>query len=208
MGVREAKRALRRRIKDWRDALAPAERDAMSERVARRVFDLPAYRRARCVLTYAAFGSEVGTDAITARVLAEGKRLVLPRVTPEGLVLHRVDDLKADLVAGVWGIPEPDPERPVVAPGEVDLFLLPGVAFDSRGRRLGYGRGYFDRTLAEARGEKAALAFDGQVVEQVPAGPADVPMDWVVTPTRLVRCGAAAAGGPGGPEEAEGARAR
>lgn len=164
----------------------------MSAQVARRVFDLPAYRRARCVLAYAAFGSEVGTGLITTRVLAEGKRLVLPRITPEGLALHRVDDPKADLTAGVWGIPEPGPERPVVAPGEVDLFLLPGVAFDLSGNRLGYGRGYFDRVLAGAPGVKAALAFDGQVVDQVPAGPADVAVDLVVTPTRVVRCGAAA----------------
>jgi 5-formyltetrahydrofolate cyclo-ligase len=204
MGVREAKRALRRRIKDWRDSLAPMEREAMSERVALRVFDLPAFHRARTVLTYAAFGSEVATDLITARVLAEGKRLVLPRVSAERLVLHRIDDLKADLVAGVWGIPEPDPERPVVAPEEVDLFLLPGVAFDPGGTRLGYGRGYFDRALEGAPGAKVALAFDGQVVDQVPAGRGDVPVDFVVTPTRVVRCGAAV-GGSGGPEEAEGA---
>jgi len=163
----------------------------MSDQVARRVFDLGTYRGARSVLAYAAFGSEVGTDAITARVLAEGKRLVLPRVTPEGLVLHLVDDLKTDLVAGVWGIAEPDPERPVVAPGEIDLFLLPGVAFDLGGNRLGYGRGYFDQVLAGSPGAKVALAFDGQVVDQVPAGPADVPVDMVVTPTRVVRCGAA-----------------
>jgi len=192
MGVREAKRALRRRIKDWRDGLSSTEREAMSEQVARRVFDLGAWRRARCVLAYAAFGSEVATDSITARLLSEGKRLVLPRVTGEGLTLHRIDDPARDLVAGVWGIPEPDPQRPVVAPEEIDLFLLPGVAFDAGGGRLGYGRGYFDRVLAGAPGKKVALAFDGQVVTEVPVGPADVPVDAVVTPTRVIRCGAAA----------------
>lgn len=197
MGVREAKRALRRRIKDWRDGLSSTEREAMSEQVAGRVFDLDAWRRARCVLTYAPFGSEVATDSITARLLAEGKRLVLPRVGDDGLTLHRIEDLEADLVEGVWGIPEPDPARPIVAPEEVELFLLPGLAFDAEGHRLGYGRGYFDRVLARAPGEKVALAFDGQVVEQVPVGPHDAPVDAVVTPTRVIRCGAAAAGETG-----------
>jgi 5,10-methenyltetrahydrofolate synthetase len=193
MGVREAKRALRRRIKDWRDGLSSTEREAMSEQVARRVFELAAWRDARCVLAYAAFGSEVATDSITARLLAEGKSLVLPRVGDDGLVLHRIDDPERDLVAGVWGIPEPDPARPEVGPDAVELFLLPGVAFDARGHRLGYGRGYFDRALAGVPGEKVALAFDGQVVDKVPVGPQDVPVDWVVTPTRVIRCGRAAA---------------
>jgi 5-formyltetrahydrofolate cyclo-ligase len=192
MGVREAKRALRRRIKDWRDSLAPEERDEMTEQVARRVFDLGAYHSARRVLAYAAHGSEVGTDAVTAGILKDGKGLILPRVTEDGLTLHRVDDPARDLVPGVWDIPEPDARCPVVAPEEVELFLLPGLAFDPEGHRLGYGRGYFDRVLGRASGEKVALAFDGQVVEAVPVGPQDVPVDAVVTPTRMIRCGTAA----------------
>jgi len=201
MGVREAKRALRRRIKDWRDGLSSTEREAMSDQVAGRVFGLDAYRGAACVLAYAAFGSEVATEAITARLLSEGKCLALPRVSDEGLTLHRIDDLKADLVEGVWGIPEPDPACPVVAPEEVDLFLLPGLAFDVGGNRLGYGRGYFDRVLARAPGEKVALAFDGQVVDQVPVGPGDTPVNAVVTPTRVIRCRAAATESKGSARE-------
>jgi len=103
-----------------------------------------------------------------------------------------VDDPARDLVPGVWDIPEPDARCPVVAPEEVELFLLPGLAFDLGGHRLGYGRGYFDRVLGRAPGEKVALAFDGQIVETVPVGPQDVPVDAVVTPTRVIRCGAAA----------------
>jgi len=164
----------------------------MTEQVARRVFDLGAYRRAHRVLAYAAYGSEVGTDAVTAGILKDGKGLILPRVTEEGLTLHRVDDPARDLVPGVWDIPEPDARCPVVAPEEVELFLLPGLAFDLGGHRLGYGRGYFDRVLGRAPGEKVALAFDGQIVETVPVGPQDVPVDAVVTPTRVIRCGAAA----------------
>lgn len=191
MGVKEAKRALRRRIKGWRDALDPGERDAWSERIAARVLALDDYRKARAVLVYAGFGSEVATGELGRAVLRDGKRLVMPRVGEPGLTLYAVADPATDLTAGVWGIPEPVPTLPAVAPEEVELFLLPGLAFDPGGGRLGYGRGYFDRALADAPGTKVALAFDGQVVEAVPCGPGDVPMDLVVTPTRVIRCGEA-----------------
>jgi 5-formyltetrahydrofolate cyclo-ligase len=156
--------------------------------VAERVLGLDRYREARSVLVYADFGSEVATGALVRAVRADGKRLVMPRVGEGGLALHAVADPGADLAAGVWGIAEPRAGLPAVAPGDVDLFLLPGLAFDPEGGRLGYGRGYFDRALAGVSGAKVALAFDGQVVEAVPKGPRDVPVDVLVTPTRVVRC--------------------
>jgi len=173
----------------------------MGARVAGRVFTLDAYRRARCVAAYAAFGSEVSTAAITARVLTDGKQLAMARVEGDALVLHRVLDPARDLVPGTWDIPEPAPDLPVVDPRAVDLFLLPGLAFDPGGGRLGYGRGFFDRVLAEVPGVKVALAFDGQLVEAVPVEPRDVAMDGVVTPTRVIECGA---GGPDRPKGGKG----
>lgn len=188
MGVREAKRALRRRVKVWRDTLPPEERDVMSAHVARRVFELGCYQRARCVAAYAAFGSEVATGAIVARVLEDGKQLAMARVEGDTLILHRVLDPARDLVSGTWDIPEPAPSLPTVDPGAVELFLLPGLVFDLDGGRLGYGRGFFDRVLAAVAGVKVALAFDGQLVEAVPVEARDVAMDKVVTPTRVIRC--------------------
>lgn len=188
MDVRQAKQALRRRVAAWRDALPEAERRADSARLAERVRALDGYREAGTVLLYWAIGSEPATADLIGAVLEDGKGLVMPRVADGDLALHRVADPAADLAEGVWGIREPLPDRPRVAPEAVDLFLLPGLAFDARGGRLGYGRGYFDRTLTGARGLKAALAFDGQVVARVPTGPADVAVDLVVTPTRLIRC--------------------
>lgn len=194
MGVKEAKQALRQQISGWRDGLDPAQREAQSARVAARVLAQECYRAADSVLVYAHVGSEVATPALVRAILADGKRLVMPRVAKEGLVLHAVADPETELAAGVWGIPEPLPALPVVAPGDVALFLLPGLAFDAAGGRLGYGRGYFDRVLAGASGRKVALAFDGQVVEAVPRGPRDVAVDRVVTPTRVIRCAPAGTG--------------
>jgi 5-formyltetrahydrofolate cyclo-ligase len=197
MELRQAKQVLRRQVAAWRDTLSAAEREAASTRLTARVLALDCYRRADTVLLYFAVGSEPATAGLVGAVLKDGKRLVLPRIADGDLVLHRVTDPAADLKEGVWGIREPLPDLPRVGPAEVDLFLLPGLAFDAGGGRLGYGRGYFDRTLAGTRGVKAALAFDGQVVERVPRGPADVAVDLVVTPTRLIRCGADGAGGDG-----------
>jgi len=197
MDVRQAKQALRRRITAWRDALPEAEREAESARLTKRVLALACYLEAGTVLCYFAVGSEPATADLVRAVLKDGKRLVMPRIAEGDLVLHRVADPASDLKAGVWGIREPFPDRPRVAPADVDLFLLPGLAFDPDGGRLGYGRGYFDRTLAGTRGVKAALAFDGQVVEAVPRGPSDVAVDLVVTPSRLIRCGPPVDSGPG-----------
>jgi 5-formyltetrahydrofolate cyclo-ligase len=190
MEERQAKQALRKRVAAWRDGLSEARRNADGARLAARVLALECYREARTVLLYFAIGSEPATADLVRAVLNDGKTLVMPRIADGDLVLHRVDDPATDLAEGVWGIREPLPDRPRVAPKAVDLFLLPGLAFDPSGGRLGYGRGYFDRTLAGAPGVKAALAFDGQVVERVPTGPHDVAVDLVVTPTRLIRCGA------------------
>jgi 5-formyltetrahydrofolate cyclo-ligase len=191
MNAQQAKQALRQRIRDWREGISAADREAWSRAVADRVRGLDAYRAARTVLVFAGIGTEVATDALVRAVASDRKRLVMPRVGEHDLVLHAVADPERDLAPGVWGIPEPGTECPEVAPEAVDLFLLPGLAFDPAGGRLGYGRGYFDRVLARAPGTKVALAFDGQVVDAVPRGPGDVPVDLVVTPTRVLRCSAA-----------------
>lgn len=188
----DAKRALRRQVLGRRDALDPGWRDWASRAIFTRVEALPAVQAARRVLGYHSFGSEPATEPFLRRVLAEGRRLVLPRIDrpARSLTLYEVVDLDADLVAGPWGIREPDPARARgVDPAEVDLVLVPGVAFDSQGGRLGYGAGYYDRLLGGcAPGTpRVAAAFEIQVVERVPAGPQDRPVDVIVTEAQVHR---------------------
>jgi 5-formyltetrahydrofolate cyclo-ligase len=103
------------------------------------------------------------------------------------LALHRVDDPAGQLRPGMWGIPEPDPARaPTVAPAEVEFVLVPGVAFDPRGGRLGYGGGYYDRLLTAVATDtpRVAAAFEVQMVDEVPMAPGDQRVDRVITEVR------------------------
>jgi 5-formyltetrahydrofolate cyclo-ligase len=181
----EAKVALRQAVLRRRDALPEDERAALSESIIGRVLMLPAYQRSEVVLAYASFGSELRTDGFLERVLQDGKSLLLPRVERCGLRLYGVRDLTRDLVPGTWGIREPDPERRRVAdPKTVDFALVPGVAFDRQGWRLGHGGGFYDRLLEGGISDRAssvAGAFELQVVHEIPTDPHDAPVDVVVT---------------------------
>jgi len=181
----ERKAAVREAVLRRRAALPEVERAALGARVLDTILRLSAYRRSMVVLAYASFGTELPTDHFLRRVLADGKKLLLPRVGREGLDLHEVRDLDKGLAPGKWGIREPVPDRcPLARPAEVGFALIPGVAFDGRGRRLGYGGGFYDRLLSGAISEGVPLvsgAFEVQMVDEVPVGPGDVPVDVVVT---------------------------
>lgn len=176
---------LRRQVLEQRLAL-PAHRVAeLSERVRAHLLSHPAWRASRAVLAYASFRQEVDTLPLLAAALSQRKELILPRVDRrrKRLDLLRVSDPGADLQPGYQGIPEPDPARcPPVDAGRIDLVLVPGVVFDRRGFRLGYGGGYYDRLLASLPGAvRVGLAFSLQVVDEIPALAHDLPVDILVT---------------------------
>lgn len=170
----QPKRRLRRRVIEKRDAIPLEERRALSEAICARVIESPEFRSASFALLFASFGSEVDTTSLMAATLAAGKRLALPRVHPvtRELELREVRSIERDLAPGLWDIPEPVPgDCPEVALENIDFVLVPGVAFDRDGRRLGYGGGYYDRILARlSTGVPAvAVCFEAQLVGQVPA---------------------------------------
>ena len=181
----EAKAALRETILRRRGELPERERASLGDRIIRTVLGLPAYERSNVVLAYASFGAELPTDRFLRRVLDDGKVLLLPRVGSDGLDLYEVRDPDEDLVPGTWGIREPMQDRcPLADPGSVDFALVPGLAFDRRGRRLGYGGGFYDRLISGGLSDRTPLvsgAFGVQIVDEVPVGPNDVPVHAVVT---------------------------
>jgi len=186
-GLRRRKEELRARLLGVRAAIPRADRERRSEDAARLLLALPEAATPHRVLAYLSFGSEVSTAPVLAGFRARGVRLAVP-VLQDGR-MESVDlPHDARLVPSSYGAMEPA-ERVAVAPREVDLVVAPGLAFDRSGRRVGYGGGYFDGYLGRVRGDcaVAGLCFAEQIVEEVPAGPRDIPVRVVVTDREVIR---------------------
>jgi 5-formyltetrahydrofolate cyclo-ligase len=183
----EAKRALRREMADRRAALLPDERRRRSGEASARLLALPEVATAGTVAGFSALKGEIDPAPALEALALRGARVALPRVTGGSprLRFHRA---VGPLRAGRYGILEPDPQAPEVRPEEVEVFLLPGLAFDGDGHRLGFGGGYYDELGPLVRGLLVGVAFDFQLVERCPAGEGDVPVDCLVTDARVVRC--------------------
>jgi 5-formyltetrahydrofolate cyclo-ligase len=169
-----------------RRELAPEQAAEKSLALQKRCLALPEFQRADTVALYAAVQREVDTAFLAAAALDAGKRVLFPAVIGDDLEFRQVRSL-ADLVPGRFKIPEPvgEPCRIV----EADLIVVPGVAFDCCGRRIGYGKGYYDRSLhlLEGSGKLVGFCYDFQLVEEIVGESHDVTMDLVVTELRVVR---------------------
>ena len=204
--ARDRKRHIRRSIHAVRQRLSEAERLARSRRVWERVAALSCYQHARVVLGYMAFDHEVLTDGLMQQAMASGKQLVLPMVLGDrqDMALYVIEDLGCDVAPGYRGILEPQPQRTrAVAPETLELALIPGIAFDLRGGRLGFGTGFYDRLLSRLpQGiPTVGLAFDFQVIPRLPLQPHDMLLDAIATEKRIIwgiSCGQG--------DDAEGAR--
>jgi 5-formyltetrahydrofolate cyclo-ligase len=179
--------SLRKAILARRDAMDAGTRIASSRAILDGITALDGYHASGLVLAYVGFGSELKTDALLRDVLDRGKTLMLPRVNRQErrLELYEVKDPARDLALGTWGIREPKSDRcPRAEPEAVGIVLVPGVAFDPGGGRLGYGGGYHDRLLARLprpRPLMVAGAFELQIVEEVPLEEHDARVDLIVT---------------------------
>lgn len=179
------KAIIRRRALAARNALTGELHANASAAIAERVLALPEVATAHTVLGYASTRSEVATDGLLSALRARGVTILLPKVTALGALAAIPFTGDASLVPGFAGIREPVGE-PVPA-SAADVVLVPGIAFDARGGRIGYGGGFYDRLLDELTAPLVGLAFDVQVVDEVPAEPHDRGMTVVVTETRSLR---------------------
>jgi 5-formyltetrahydrofolate cyclo-ligase len=182
------KAELRRAALAARDALDPAERQAASATIASLILALPELARARTIGAFWPIRSEVDPRPAAEALRNRGQAVALPHVTPEGLVFRawRAGDA---LVAGRFGLSEPDPALPPVEP---DALIVPLAAFDRTGQRIGYGRGYYDGAIARLSHARPVLTvgvgFAAQEVARVPAEPHDRPLQFVITEAGVIRC--------------------
>lgn len=187
-----SKDALRARARDTLRALAPDVRAAAEAEIARRVWSVPQVAGARTLMLYASLPEEVATDAIADEARRRGIVLVYPRcLADRSMTLHAVDSPDA-LRPGRFGIREPDADACAIRRMEdVDAALIPGLAWDRAGHRLGRGAGYYDRMLADPawRGFRCGLFFAAQETPSVPHDAWDVPLHAIVTDREVVRPG-------------------
>jgi len=194
--IHEMKQRLRAEAHAARDR--QPDKDAVSRRIGQRCAALPECQSAATVMLYLDARSEVRTGWLLSASRARGQRVVVPYCMGDDLGLFLLESPE-ELVRGTFGILEPRPALRGLPPKEipveqVDLIVVPGVAFDRQGARLGHGKGYYDHLLHRARAETAriALAYECQMFPRIPSLPHDVPMHAVVTEAAVYRCGASA----------------
>ncbi len=184
---RESKASLRRRMRETRARLASESCEAAGAQILERLLAREDFRGSRNTGLYWALPGEVPTQALIQELSQAGGNVFLPRLQGEGLEFAEFSR-ESDLVVGRYGIREPGPSARTVRVSDLDLIIVPGLAFDGQGHRLGQGWGCYDRTLKGYRGRCWALAFDFQVLEEVPADDRDEGVDWIFTERRSIQC--------------------
>jgi 5-formyltetrahydrofolate cyclo-ligase len=176
-------------MREVRAALDPDSRRRKAAAAEDRLFSIPQMTSGGSVLLFYSFGSEIGTSGMAQRVLAHGKRLLLPYLDGAGMEAAEVQPGE-DLAASSYGPKEPARRQPV-DPATVDVVITPGLAFDRSGHRLGYGGGHYDRYLARLGpgALRIGIAFAEQVIDRVPAGPGDQRVHLVVTDAEVIDAG-------------------
>lgn len=185
------KRSLRQQILARRRALSHDQWLASSRTAQRRLIALEEFSGAGCIALYAPAHNETDTAGILEAAFSAGKRVLYPAVCGEGMVFRQVEDVQC-LAEGCFGILEPCPTGIDHHADEPDLIIVPGVAFDHHGHRIGYGKGYYDRFLRHP-GRKAhlvGLCHDFQLINgAIPAEEHDIRMELIVTDRRVVHVG-------------------
>ena len=175
------KKALRREIGAKKRALTAREIEDRSARLAEKLYATAQYREAKSLYAYLSFNQEVRTNPIIERAWADGKRVAVPKVLGDRMDFIWIDSFDNLAPQGAFGILEPIENGPVADDGTA-LILMPGLAFDPRGHRVGYGGGYYDRYLAaQPHHPTVALCYDFQLFEHLDVEEYDVPVDVIIT---------------------------
>lgn len=173
-----------------RDAIPQEVRAIKSHEIKERLLSLELYKQSASTLLFCSFRTEVDTLPIIKTALNDGKKVVLPRVNRDllNLELYQINSLD-DLTPGYMNILEPLPDKcSQVVPDEMEFVVVPGVAFDLSGGRLGYGGGYYDKLLGSIMNRPflIAIAFEEQIIEHVPVDEHDVRVDMIITDRRNI----------------------
>jgi 5-formyltetrahydrofolate cyclo-ligase len=184
----DAKNAVRAEVRARLKKITSGQREVESAKICELLFQQTIWKKARCVLGFAPLADEPDIWPILARGLAEAKTMGLPRFDEQKkeYVVSRVQNPQTELTPGKFSIREPARHSEPLPLNRLDLILVPGVAFDVLGRRLGRGKGVYDRLLAAASGTFCGVAFDEQLVREIPVMAHDISVNRILTPTRWI----------------------
>ena len=173
------KQELRKAIRQRKRAMTPEEIESRSQALCRKFLESDDYQKAKTIYGYLPYNQEVRTVPILERALADGKRVAVPKVYGDEMKFIYLEDL-TQVAVGYAGIPEPIADGPVAQDTDA-LVLMPGLAFDPQGHRIGYGGGFYDKFLSREPGHKTvALCYEFQMVQHLQTEEFDIPVDTVI----------------------------
>ena len=181
VSVATEKLELRQTMLAKREAMSPQSVALASEQIVRNLLQDLGMRKASEVALYASFRQEVETWALLDALLSQGKQVYFPRMAHDEKLVFVPIEKREQLKPGRFSVLEPDPALPAVLLEKLDLIVVPGLAFDPRGGRLGLGKGYYDRVLKDFQGQSVGLAYDFQVLSHLPLEAWDKSVDRVFT---------------------------
>ena len=188
MAIFNDKKALRKEILTKRSILDAVEKEEKDRKILDRFYDSNYYREAKNIFIYISYDSEINTKGIIKKALMDNKKIYVPRTEFKTRLMDAVEITSLNnLIESEYGILEPSVEEPHIDPNEIDLIVVPGVAFDRNGGRMGYGAGFYDRYFKKISKDnvkkviKLALAYDFQILEKIPMNEQDVPVNYIIT---------------------------
>ena len=187
----ESKTALRVALLSQRNSLSTEKADSWSRSIQARLLETPLYQSASAIALYSSVQNEAATEKIRDHSLRSGKRVVYPRLVPNRSLEFVEIESATELVCGKLGIAEPVGDKVLSYSGELDLLLIvPGVAFDPKGNRLGRGQAWYDRVIRQwgSRATPVGLAYEFQIIERVPVDPWDEKVLFISTQERFIDC--------------------
>lgn len=195
MSIFEDKKKLRKEILDKRNNMDLNIKRELDNCIFNRFYGSSYYKNANKIFIYVSYSSEIDTKKIINKILEEGKRVFVPRTenktkSMEAIEITSLDDLEESR----YGILEPSIDKESINPNELDLIVVPGVAFDCCGGRIGYGAGYYDRYFKKINDEnlirikKIALAYEMQILNRIPMNEFDMTIDYILSENQIIDC--------------------
>ena len=193
MAIFNDKKILRKEILAKRKNINTVEKEEKDRKILEKFYESKYYIEAKNIFIYISYDSEINTKGIINKALMDNKKIYVPRTEFKTRLMDAVKITSLDnLIESEYGILEPSAEKPHIDPNGLDLIVVPGVAFDRNGGRMGYGAGFYDRYFEKISNDnmkkviKLALAYDFQILEKIPMNEQDVPVNYIITESKFI----------------------